>query len=115
MIVSEMAVSTAQLTPEQRVQLLARLSFELTIAARNTYVCGSDDIATSHQLRAFNEMQHRLTGCLLGLLEKRLEDGWLWPFLAELSEKAGCAHDISQACSRALASVAPHGVNESIA
>jgi hypothetical protein len=104
MTVNEIATAAAQLAPEQKVRLLARLAFELTIAARDTYVPGSKDIAEPHQLRAFNEMQHRVTSCLSVLLVKRTDedDAWLWPFISESSKVAGCVRQAAQACSRAM-------------
>lgn len=105
MTANEIADAAAQFAPKQKLRLLTRLSFELTIAARSTYVPGSDEIAAPHQLRPFNEMQHRVTGCLLGLLDDRTDDAWLWQYIAESSEHAECAHEAIQACSRALASI----------
>jgi hypothetical protein len=35
------------------------------------------------ELRAYNEMQHRVAACLWELLEAETTEVWLWPFLSE--------------------------------
>ena len=105
MNIDEIAGSASQLLPGQKLRLLARLSFELTIAARDTYLPGSEDIAAPRQLRSFNEMQHRVTSCLLESLDKRNDDLWIWPVISELAEAAGCGAALGDACSRALRGV----------
>src|SRR4051812_24427496 len=47
---------------QEKALLLARLSHQLTIAARDTYTVGSDGVDDPARLRAFNEIQHRVTG-----------------------------------------------------
>jgi hypothetical protein len=105
MNIDEIASAASQLLPGQKLRLLARLSFELTIAARDTYLPGSEDIAAPRQLRSFNEMQHRVTSCLLESLDKRNDDLWIWPVISELAEAAGCGAALGDACSRALRGV----------
>jgi len=105
MTIDEIASVAARLNPSQKQRLLVRLSFELTIAARDTYVPGTEEIAAPRQIRALNEIQHRVTGCLLDLVDSPSADLWIWPVIAEFSESAGCAAQVAQACFRALASL----------
>src|ERR1700743_2257665 len=90
MNLEDIARAAKQLSPEQKQRFLARLSFELTIAARDTYLPGSEDIAAPQQLRSINEIQHRVTGCLLELLDNRNDDLWIWPAMSEFAEATGC-------------------------
>lgn len=55
------------LSKRQRLAFLCRLAAELTVCARDTYVPGSDQVAKPERLRAFNELQHRITGHLRDL------------------------------------------------
>jgi hypothetical protein len=87
---------------EQRVRFLVRLSHELTSAARETYTPDTEEIASPRQLRAYNEMQHRVAACLWELLEAKTTEVWLWPFLSETSETCGCESSVTAACKRAL-------------
>jgi hypothetical protein len=105
MSITEIATAAERLTPEQRRELLARLAFELTIAARTTYDPGSGDIAEPRQLRAFNEIQHRVTSSLLDILGRRKDENWVWPVVAEFAHGAGIASEVAGACSRAFRSV----------
>jgi hypothetical protein len=102
MTINEVANAAAQLTLEQKARLVARLSFELTIAARDTYIPGTNDIASPQQLRAYNEMQHRVSACLCELLDGRTTDIWVWPVLSESAEVAGCSKEVTRACVRAF-------------
>jgi hypothetical protein len=105
MNIEDIARAATQLSPEQKRRLLARLSFELTIAARETYLPGSEDIAAPQQLRSLNEIQHRVTSCLLELLDNGNDDLWMWPVISEFAEASGCGAAVSDACFRALRSV----------
>ena len=105
MNLEDIAKAATQFSPEQKRRLLARLSFELTIVARDTYVPSSEDIAAPQQLRSFNEIQHRVTSCLLELLDNRGDDLWIWPVISEFAEATGCGAAVSVACFRALDSI----------
>jgi hypothetical protein len=105
MTIEEIGSAVARLTPEQKTRLVARLSFELTIAARETYVPGADDMAEPRQIRAYNEMQHRVSACLCELLERRTTEIWIWSYIFESSEMAGCGAEATRACLRAFKSI----------
>jgi hypothetical protein len=85
MNIAEIANETAGLTLEQKRRFLARLAFELTIAARDTYVPGSEEIAAPRQLRGFNEMQHLVTSNLFEILGTGKDDIWVLPGIADLA------------------------------
>jgi hypothetical protein len=105
MTINDVADAAMQLTAEQKLLLLARLSHELTIAARDTYVPGAEDIVAPRQIRAYNEMQHRVSACLCELIERRTTDLWIWPYISESSEMAGCGMGATRACVSAIQSV----------
>ena len=105
MTIEDVAATAAHLTPERKARLLGRLSFELTIAARDTYVADSEAVGVPPQLRAFNEIQHRVTSCLLELMSGRGTDIWIWPAISEFASRAGCEGQLVQACRKALDSV----------
>lgn len=55
----EEALAFKLLTRAERVQWLARLAAALTVAARDTYEVGGDDILDPRRMRRFNELIHR--------------------------------------------------------
>jgi len=75
-IASEAAWIT-QLPFESQLRFLARLSFELTVAGRNSYEAGTEELTHPRQLRRVNEVQHRVTACLSQLLNNTCPDGFL--------------------------------------
>jgi hypothetical protein len=109
MSIVEIANDAAQLTLEQRRRLLARLAFELTIAARGTYVPGSEEIAAPRQLRGYNEIQHRVTSGLVDILGNGKDQNWIWPVIADFAHHAGIATEVADACSRAFRSLTVAG------
>ena len=109
MSIAQVAVAAEQLTLEETCRFLARLAFELTIAARDTYGAGSEDIADPRQLQAFNEIQHRVTSSLVDAMAAGKGNGWLWPFISESADKAGVSNGVLRACSIAIQSVTNAG------
>ena len=73
---SRQAEWIANLAFEHRLRFLARLSFEITIAGRNSYEAGTDDLINPRQLRRVNEIQHRVAACLSQLLNGTCPDGF---------------------------------------
>lgn len=63
--------------PEAALRFLARLSWEITIAGRNSYEAGTDDLINPRQLRRVNEIQHRVAACLSQSLEGACPDGFI--------------------------------------
>lgn len=67
----------ASLSNGEKLRLLAHLSYNLTIVARDTY--GADgDVKDARRLRALNEVQHRILAALRSLTagheESRMPD-----------------------------------------
>ncbi len=59
------AVKFGEFLPvERKIAFLAHLAHELTVAARGTYIPGTDSVAKPEVLRHYNEMQHRVTASL---------------------------------------------------
>jgi hypothetical protein len=52
---------------DNKVRFLSRLAFELTVAARDTYVPQTEDLSHPAHLRAINELQHRILSYLSAL------------------------------------------------
>ncbi len=61
------------LDSDTKIRFLARLAFELTIAARATYVPQSDDIDDPAAIRHINEATHRVTSQLTKMIESESE------------------------------------------
>jgi hypothetical protein len=66
----------SRLALDHKLHFLARLSFEITIAGRNSYEAGTDELTNPRQLRRVNEIQHRVTACLSQLLSGTCPDGF---------------------------------------
>ena len=56
------------LTPKTKAQFLASLSFNLTIAGRDSYQTKTMELKHPEQLRYINEIQHRISQTLLRVL-----------------------------------------------
>jgi len=59
------------LKDDEKIQLIALTIEHLTIIARDTYIAGSEEVSDSVRLRHFNELQHQISGQLVGLLLNR--------------------------------------------
>jgi hypothetical protein len=57
------------LTPETKARFLASLSFNLTIAGRDSYQPKTMELKHPEQLRYINEIQHRISQTLLRVLD----------------------------------------------
>src|SRR4051812_34769920 len=76
------------LSDAEKLILLARLSHELTILARDGYGL-SENVVNPILLRRINELQHRLTSTIVNLLcgdPKRLPDDVLIEMISESSD-----------------------------
>ena len=82
------------LAPEFAIRFLARLSCEITIAGRNSYEAGTDDLVNPRQLRRVNEIQHGVTACLSQLLEGKCPHG----FVQSLAQRVLAADDDDLRC-----------------
>ena len=57
------------LSRKDKVCAFARLCHDLTVVARDTYGSGTE-VKDAGRLRALNELQHRMTGFLLALIDE---------------------------------------------
>ena len=105
MSIPEIGIEVARLTLEQRWKVLAVLIFELTMVGRGTYVPQSEEIAAPRQLRAVNEIQHRVASALAQNMKSGKSEDWIWPVIAEYAAAAGITTDVTRACSQALRSI----------
>ena len=105
MNIAEIGIEVGRLTLEQRRRLLARFVYELTIVGRDTYVPQSEEIAAPRQLRAVNEIQHRVASALFQSLGSGKDEKWIWPVVADLANAAGITTAVGSAGSRALQSI----------
>lgn len=65
----------ARLSPRQKLSLLSRLAFDVTVAARGTYEPGTDGVADAAALRRYNEVQHRIADQLKRLASSEAAPG----------------------------------------
>lgn len=54
---------------EEKVDFLLRFAHELTIIARDTYETGLDGLTSPSRLRSINEIQHRILGFVIALMQ----------------------------------------------
>lgn len=88
----------ASLASDVAVRFLARLSFGITVAGRESYEADTDELTNPSQLRKVNELQHRVTACLSQLLEGRCPDGFVQSIaLMVLAERDDELQNILQA------------------
>jgi hypothetical protein len=68
--IRDAAALLGSLSEAQQAHFLVRLSYELTIEARSTYVAGGTGVERPEELRLLNETMHRALGqsdkCLRG-------------------------------------------------
>ena len=57
------------LSVEEQKEFLAQLSHELTILGRDAYEVGTENFTNPSQMRAVNEIQHRIALHLLALIK----------------------------------------------
>jgi hypothetical protein len=68
MDVSRLVEEFRSLPPAAQVEVLVRLSHELTIVGRDAYEPSSPEVRHPRRLRVLNEIQHRITSHVLALL-----------------------------------------------
>src|SRR5690348_7573044 len=74
MIRSEQAITFfSSLNTAEQVRFLAHFSFHLTIAARDTYTVQGAGLTDPERMRAINEIQHRVCGHIVALLDNHQE------------------------------------------
>lgn len=63
-----MSPEMESLSDKARLEILAGLAHELTICARDTYEVGTDEVRAPRDLRAYNELLHRVTASVVSNL-----------------------------------------------
>lgn len=90
--IQDIATTYMRLSSREKVRLLARLSHDLTICARGTYLPVADCASDFERLKAFNELQHRNLGQLLAMLSDSVArpDEVFIDMVANSCEEIGC-------------------------
>ncbi len=65
MIINELINHFAEQSSKKKILFLSLLAHDITVRARDTYIVGSTQIQEPLKLRAFNEIQHQITGQLI--------------------------------------------------
>ncbi|PYT10985.1 MAG: hypothetical protein DMG59_27650 [Acidobacteria bacterium] len=73
----------------------ANLALNLTIAARETYVPQTEEVAEPGKLRAYNEMLHRICSHLA--TPNGGSASWLLPMLVEIAERTAILSSVNWA------------------
>jgi hypothetical protein len=98
-----MLLDTSSWSNAHKVQFLAVLAHEITVCARSTYQVGTTGVSDPEILRAFNEVEHRVTASLRDHL--RGTEGIPLPTVLEMLTNFGTKHhrksDVEYAISRA--------------
>jgi hypothetical protein len=93
-----------ELDRHAKASILMRLTYEMTLRARDTYEPGTMGVSDPGRLRAINEVMHRVTRRLLNLHQGN-EDDWseaeFWQALRELSQQGGCLDALVEAATSA--------------
>ena len=71
----------------EKQRFWAVVALNLTVAARETYMPQTENIAEPTKLRAYNEMLHRI--CSRMAVEDENSDSWLFSMLLECRSVAG--------------------------
>ena len=86
-----MSRNTEPLARSVQAALLARIAYELTICARDTYEVGTEGILEPHVLRAYNELLHRVTGAVVHHMAGT--DGYSFESILEMIRAFGKRHN----------------------
>jgi len=83
----------------EQIELLVTFAHALTVLARDTYEAGAEGLANPARLRRINELQHRVTSFLLGLLQdgKRYPEDVFLRMLLEQPDDLELGRQIQQA------------------
>lgn len=86
-----MFLDTSSWSNAQKAQFLAVLAHELTVCARGTYEAGTMRVLQPELLRAYNELQHRVTASLRDY--QREKEGIPLSVVLEMLKDFGTDHD----------------------
>lgn len=108
---AELKATLEELSPAELRRVAPRFAFELTIAARDTYRVGSDEVAMPKRLRSFNERLHRVCAAAAMDADDGRRDDALRVLLSQASigeESTELDHDVEAALERSLVGIAAH-------
>lgn len=88
---SRLRTDAESLSPTAETEVLARIAFELTICARNTYEVGTENVLEPRVLRAYNELLHRVTGAVVS--QMLAADEYSFESILEMIRKFGAQHN----------------------
>ena len=74
----------SDLPTNEKADFLAQMAWELTVAARETYEVGTDNLTNPKLMRSINEIQHRLLSQLSAILRNdvnRFPDEVFWQIM----------------------------------
>ena len=94
--------------PHEKIDFLVQFAHALTILARDTYAV-SEGLTNPLRLRIINEIQHRVTGCLMALRKndsKRYPDDVLVRILLDHPEDLALQHQLQETCRRLMGQMA---------
>jgi hypothetical protein len=86
-----MTMNTESASGSARAALLARIAFELTICARDTYEAGTENVLDPRLLRAYNELLHRVTSAVVSHLSGIA--GYSFESILEMLRSFGVRHN----------------------
>lgn len=86
---------------QEKIDFLMHFAHMLTILARDTYAVGEDGLVYPARLRIINEIQHRVTSCLIALRqgeESRYPDDVLVRIMIEHPEDMELQRQLQEVC-----------------
>ena len=96
-------------SPQEKIDFLIQFAHALIILARDSYAVGEDGVTNPSRLRIMNEIQHRVTGCLMALRKhdpKRYPDDVLVRILLEHPEDLDLQRQLQETCQRLMGQMA---------
>src|SRR5437016_3886935 len=89
------SIDYSSLSEQDKLLFLAALAHDLTVAARETYVPGTEAVADPGRLRSINELQHRISSQQRDMLAKsnaRYPDPVFIAMVMSALHEIGCQH-----------------------
>ncbi|TAL35298.1 MAG: hypothetical protein EPN97_07505 [Alphaproteobacteria bacterium] len=96
------AVDADKLPKDKKIELLALIAQEVTVCARGTtYEAGTSNVLKPQLLRAYNELQNRITGSLRDYI--RDSEGVTLKAILEMIKEFGKTHGVQSELESGLA------------
>jgi hypothetical protein len=107
--VHEVIKTFCKYSPQEKIDFLVQFAHALTILARNSYAVGEDGLTNPSRLRIMNEIQHRVTGCLIALRKhdpKRYPDEVLVRIILDHPEDLDLQRQLQETCRHLMGQMA---------